>query len=214
MRRIDYRRWVIWCIPWAWAVACGPGVAEGPLPRETDIDAARPDTEAPDGTAPAGPDSEAPDTQTIPERESGGAGSETGEQGTGGPTESATESESDTSGAVPDWCEDPLVENETVAAAADLLQGSRFVAMSHNCLLLRRDDAEGITTAVVFTSALGEEYEIGRAETLSSAAPVSLTCMADPSGGVAERVSTGSASTGEVSSARTSPLTGRAGRRR
>ncbi len=144
--------------------ACGPGVAEGPLPL-----AAATDSDDEDGRSTG--DDDGP--QETDDGETEGTDSETEDAG-----ESLTRGETDT---MEGWCEDSLVVEETVVSAEALVPGAEFVAMGNDCVLLRKPEENGLLATVVFLSSeLPSPYEAKRVETVSDSEPLSITCYEDP----------------------------------
>lgn len=141
--------------------ACGPGVAEGPLFL----------TEAAESTDETEPSDE--DTGDTETEEAAGTDSATVDDG-----EPSTHSETE---SVEKWCEEPLGEDETIIRAEELVPGGELVAMSNDCVLLRKVEEGGIRATVVFLSSeLEPPFEAKRVETVMDQEPLSITCYDDP----------------------------------
>jgi hypothetical protein len=150
------------------AIACGPGVEEGPVVElVSDSDGAT-GTETGDDSAPG---DTASGTGTEGETDTG---QETeGETGTGEEIDSGTDS------GAPTPCADEVFNNEKIFGAMDLLENGRFVAMSVECLLLREEVTGGTRTMVVFTDPWATGGVGSAVEMVSAMAPKAITCHPD-----------------------------------
>ena len=146
------RTW-LWILSLSALCACGPGVEEGPVPRDSE-------------TQPFG-DSDTPDA---------GADSETAtsEIPNAGDTDIGSDDVSY------EWCRYPTISDENALAASFVLRGSEIAAVGGNCALVSRPEDTGYTAAVAFMSAYADDNTLATVRRKVSLPPRSVSCRFDP----------------------------------